>query len=268
MGRFNLLAVDVDGTLLDWSDGDAKMSAACRAALVQAADAGIMVVIATGRSFRQTRLELLAQGLSWGNPIPHFVIALEKFCYRVVNGQAYEDDALAQWNRERAEEARRAMENIALPHTMRWLQALAEAGLTPKRWNIDTGAGWFSLVYDDADQAKRAEGVLQRFIADIPELVTNRNAFIVGFIPRNGTKGKALRFLADMLGILPERVMAIGDSLNDFDMLNGEHGFFPVAVANAEPEIKAAVEKAGGLVTRRPASDGVAEAIEWALQAN
>jgi hydroxymethylpyrimidine pyrophosphatase-like HAD family hydrolase len=67
------------------------------------------------------------------------------------------------------------------------------------------------------------------------------------------------------LGIPPERVMAIGDSLNDMDMLNGEHGFFPVAVANAEAEIKVAVQKAGGLVTRSPTSDGVAEAIAWAI---
>jgi hydroxymethylpyrimidine pyrophosphatase-like HAD family hydrolase len=49
------------------------------------------------------------------------------------------------------------------------------------------------------------------------------------------------------------------------DMLNGEHGFFPVAVANAEAEIKVAVQKAGGLVTRSPTSDGVAEAIRWAI---
>ena len=48
-------------------------------------------------------------------------------------------------------------------------------------------------------------------------------------------------------------------------MLNGEHGFFPVAVANAEPEIKEAVQKAGGIITEKPASDGVAEAIDWAL---
>jgi hydroxymethylpyrimidine pyrophosphatase-like HAD family hydrolase len=70
------------------------------------------------------------------------------------------------------------------------------------------------------------------------------------------------------LGIPAERVMAIGDSINDLDMLNGEHGFFPVAVANAEPEIKEAVKKAGGMVTEKPASDGVAEAIEWALKSD
>jgi hydroxymethylpyrimidine pyrophosphatase-like HAD family hydrolase len=62
--------------------------------------------------------------------------------------------------------------------------------------------------------------------------------------------------------------MAIGDSINDLDMLNGEHGFFPVAVANAEIEVKEAVKKAGGMVTKSPASDGVAEAIEWALGSN
>ncbi|GBD00147.1 Sugar phosphatase YidA [bacterium HR17] len=265
MQRFDLIALDLDSTLLDWRDGEAKVSAACKAALHRAAAAGVQVVIATGRTFRETRLELIAQGLAWGDPVPHFVIAQEKFCYRVVNGKAHEDDALARWNAERAAEAREAIERFVLPNTAQWLQELAAIGLAPRRWVIDTGAGWFSLIYASGDEARQAEKTLQGFIAGMPALIPNRNAFIVGLIPRDGTKGKALRFLAQTLGIAPERVMAIGDSLNDRDMLNGEHGFFPVAVANAEPEIKDVVRAAGGLVTVQPASDGVAEAITWAL---
>ncbi len=265
MRRFDLVAMDLDSTLLDWSDGEAKISNACKAALFAAAKASIVIVVATGRTFRETRLELLAQGLPFGDPIPHFVIAQEKFCYRVVNGRSHEDEALVRWNRQRAEEARRAMEQFVLPNAQRWLWRLTEVGLAPRRWVIDTGAGWFSLTYGTAEEAQKAEGWLREFVADIPALIPNRNAFIVGLIPRDGTKGKALRFLVRALGISPERVMAIGDSLNDMDMLNGEHGFFPVAVANAEAEVKAAVKKVGGLVTTSPASEGVAEAIRWAL---
>jgi len=265
MRKFDLIVMDLDSTLLDWSDGRAKISEVCRQALLKAAERGILVAIATGRTFREVALELEVHGLRFGDPVPHFVIPLEKYCYKVVNGQPVEDEALARWNKERWEEAKRAIEQIVLPRADEWLRRLKEAGLPPTRWVLDTRAGWFSLVYDTVEQAREAEKLLEHLAAPHPELTVNRNFVFVGFIPRNGTKGKAVSFLTEVLRVSPERVMTIGDSINDLDMLNGEHGFFPVAVANAEPEIKEAVLKAGGMVTAQPASDGVAEAIEWAL---
>jgi hypothetical protein len=266
MRKFDLIVMDLDSTLLDWSDGTAKISESCRQALLEAAENGVLVTIATGRTMREVVLELEVHGLKFGEPIPHFVIPLEKYCYKIVNGRPMEDEAMARWNKERWEEAKRAIEEIVLPRANEWLRVLKDADLPPTRWVLDTRAGWFSLVYDTLEKAREAEKLLQSLVAPHPELTVNRNFVFVGFIPRNGTKGKAVRFLAETLGIPAKRVMTIGDSINDLDMLNGEHGFFPVAVANAEPEIKDAVLKAGGIVTTQPASDGVAEAIEWALE--
>ena len=266
MPQFDLIAMDLDSTLLDWSDGQATISEGCKAALQEAAHKGIQIVIATGRTLRELALELQANHLPFGTPVPHFVIALEKYCYRIVNGQPQEDGVLAQWNAERWREARQVVEAIILPHAPEWLRRLAAQGLPPHRWVLDTRAGWFSLVYETVDRAQAAETLLHQLGQPFPELAVNRNAVFVGFIPRHGTKGKALHFLASTLGIPTSRVMAIGDSINDLDMLNGAFGFFPVAVANAEPEIKAAVQRAGGLVVSQPASDGVAEAIAWALR--
>lgn len=265
MGKFELIVMDLDSTLLDWSDGTARISESCRQALLKAAENGIFVAVATGRTLREVALELEVHGLKFGKPVPHFVIPLEKYCYRIVNGQPFEDEAMARWNKERWEEARQTIEQIVLPRAHEWLQLLKGVGLSPTRWVLDTRAGWFSLVYDTVEQAKQAEKLLEQLAVSHPELTVNRNFVFVGFVPRNGTKGKAVRFLAETLNIPTKRVMTIGDSVNDLDMLNGEHGFFPVAVANAEPEIKEAVLKAGGMVTNQPASEGVAEAIEWAL---
>ncbi len=265
MPRFDLIAMDLDSTLLDWNGGRPTISDSCKEALLTAARSGIQLVIATGRILREVVLELETNGLPFGNPVPNFVIALEKYCYRVVNGEPQEDEVLASWNRERWAEARYVTEQIFLPNAADWLRTLTEAGLSPLRWVLDTRAGWLSLVYGDVDHARRVEPFLERFAQPFPEVVLNRNAMFVGLVPRNGTKGKALQFLTNYLGIPQDRVMAIGDSLNDLDMLNGEHGFFPVAVANAEPTIKAVVERAGGLLATQPASDGVAEAVWWAL---
>lgn len=266
MVRFDLIAMDLDGTLLDWRGREAVITGRCKEALFRAVGKGVCLVIATGRGLRETLLELFVQGVGKDMPFPDFLIAQEKFCYQIVDGKAEEKGALTVWNREREKEARWVMEAFVLPHLPGWLKALREEGLSPNRWVVDTGAGWFSLIYDDEGKTQRAEKLLRRLGANIPDLITNRNATVVGFIPRNGTKGKALKFLTENLGIRPERVMAIGDGINDLDMLNGEHGFFPVAVANGEVQIKEAVLKAKGFVTKSAASDGVAEAIEWALQ--
>lgn len=266
MNRIELIVTDLDSTLLDWSDGVSKLSEDCKKALLRAAENGVYIAIATGRTLREITLEFEAHGLKFGNPVPHFAIPLEKYCYRIVNGRAIEDEAMARWNKERMEEARRVVEGIILQRAAEVLGILREKGLSPVRWVLDTRAGWFSFAYETVEKAREAERLFEQLASPFPELAVNRNFLFVGLIPRNGTKGNAVSFLARVLGIRPERVMAIGDSMNDLDMLNGEHGFFPVAVANAEPEVKEAVRKAGGMVTSKPASDGVAEAIEWALK--
>lgn len=265
MNQFDLIVMDLDSTLLTWSNGTSELSENCRRALLRAAQNGIYIAVATGRTLRELALELEKHGLPFNNPVPHFAIPLEKYCYQIVNGKAVEDEAMARWNEERREESRRVVEEIILPRAREVLKLLKDLGLSPTRWVLDTRAGWFSLVYETVEQACQAEKVLEEFAKSLPEVTVNRNFLFVGFIPRNGTKGKAVKFLAEILGIAPERVMTIGDSINDLDMLNGEYGFFPVAVANAEPEIKEVVRKAGGMITAKPASDGVAEAVEWAL---
>lgn len=70
------------------------------------------------------------------------------------------------------------------------------------------------------------------------------------------TKGRALRHLAEEAGIKREEVAAIGDSLNDIDML--EYAGTGVAVANAREEVK----KVAQVITLSNLEDGVAYFIE------
>ncbi|MBE8540042.1 phosphoglycolate phosphatase [Geoglobus acetivorans] len=71
------------------------------------------------------------------------------------------------------------------------------------------------------------------------------------------SKGKALRFIADRLGIDVENFLAIGDSENDIDLL--EAAGVGVAVANADLKLKEIAD----VVTSRPNGDGVVEALEF-----
>lgn len=72
---------------------------------------------------------------------------------------------------------------------------------------------------------------------------------------KNASKGQSLRELADQLGIPQERVMAIGDSGNDIDMV--EYAGLGVAMGNAVP----AVLNVADVVTDSVDNDGVATAI-------
>jgi Cof subfamily protein (haloacid dehalogenase superfamily) len=59
--------------------------------------------------------------------------------------------------------------------------------------------------------------------------------------PIQATKGNGLKFLANYLNMQLENTAAFGDNINDMDMLQSVG--FPVAVANAEDELKRAAWK-------------------------
>jgi hydroxymethylpyrimidine pyrophosphatase-like HAD family hydrolase len=73
---------------------------------------------------------------------------------------------------------------------------------------------------------------------------------------RDASKKNALKSLCADFQILPERVLAIGDSRNDVPMLRWAG--VGVAMGNALPEVKESVR----YVTATNAEDGVALAIE------
>ena len=75
-------------------------------------------------------------------------------------------------------------------------------------------------------------------------------------LPLGASKWRALQFLAASYSIPPQRIMAIGDDLNDLAMIRGAG--LGVAMANAvEP-----VREAADWVTADKDHDGVADAIE------
>jgi Cof subfamily protein (haloacid dehalogenase superfamily) len=76
----------------------------------------------------------------------------------------------------------------------------------------------------------------------------------------DASKWKALRWIAQQRGIQPEEIVAIGDEVNDTEMVR-EAGF-GVAVANALDEVKAAAD----YVTKQAYNRGVEEAIDLAFQ--
>jgi Cof subfamily protein (haloacid dehalogenase superfamily) len=86
--------------------------------------------------------------------------------------------------------------------------------------------------------------------------VTKSYPLFTEIIHPDVSKGRALARLAEQLGIAREEVVAIGDNLNDLDMI--EYAGLGIAMGNGA----AAVKAAAGWVCPTQAEDGVAVAIE------
>ncbi len=83
------------------------------------------------------------------------------------------------------------------------------------------------------------------------------SGFAYHIVDENVSKGKALKFIAENLGIDVENFAAIGDSENDMDLF--EVAGIGIAVANAHLKLKEIAD----IVTSKPDGDGVVEALEF-----
>ncbi|QGU96100.1 Cof-type HAD-IIB family hydrolase [Clostridium bovifaecis] len=75
-------------------------------------------------------------------------------------------------------------------------------------------------------------------------------------LSKDVNKGSSISFLAEILGIKQEEVIAIGDSGNDIDMI--KYAGLGIAMGNAFPEIK----EASDYITYTNEEDGVAHVID------
>ena len=73
-------------------------------------------------------------------------------------------------------------------------------------------------------------------------------------------KGITLKKLSALLKIPSQCVLAMGDSHNDWDMLNCD--FQAATTQNADDETKKLVSGKGGLISAASYSDGVAEVLK------
>lgn len=133
------------------------------------------------------------------------------------------------WNRERYDAPIRTLEEIELP------------------WNKVVMTGPSESVAACADY-------LRANLSEPITMILSEGIFLE-IIGPGVSKGNALRQVAEMLKIDQEHVVAIGDSMNDFEMIRWAG--MGVAVANAEM----AVRQAADLVVASNANYGICECI-------
>jgi len=262
--KVKLIAIDLDDTLLRT---DLTISARAKNAIMSAAQKGISITLATGRMYAsalpfaqelnlnlplityQGALVKYADGrLVYHKPLPQqlarelvrFILPYGYHLNVYMNDELYMD--------KDSPEGRRYVNTSKVPVHL-------EENLVD---NINVDPSKLLIIAEEPQLDVLACEVRNAF-GDIVNITKSKPYFLeIGHV--EASKGLALRDLAESLGYCAGEVMAIGDSWNDFDML--EYAGFSVAMENSMPEIK----KIAKYVTLNNDDDGVAEAIErWAL---
>ena len=287
-----MIAIDIDGTLLPSSS--ATISHRNRKALLAAEAAGVILVIATGR--RQTYAQPVVNQIGLGPT--NVMLSSNGAVVRSFAGHLIERTLLAAETARQLcgalrpfgqtmvftfdhEDAHAAdglvVEDISALQRMvgKWVDAnrpyLAE--IAPLERAFDDGkqpiqgmlCGPVGLVRKA--EAALAASSLSRELEFHRTEYAERDLGILDLLPPGCSKGTALARLASAHGFQPEEVMAIGDNLNDTDML--DYAGHPRLMRNASADMLTMAATRGWTVTETSNDeDGVAAAIEAALAAN
>ena len=265
-----LIAIDVDGTLLDTRG---QMPQANIGAIHDAVRAGIHVALVTGRSYPFAR--------PIADPLPASIMLIvsngavergmdgsrvarrlldRKIARAVLDStRPYRESAALVFDRD--------ADRQVMFETMDWEHPGRKAYWARNQSLIAQSVPLEGALVEDAIQVMFNGGVemmrslhcalhaeANGFAVSLTEYV-HRDFSLIDVTAPTATKGRALAWRAAQLGLSREEVMAIGDNFNDVEML--EFAGLPVVMANAVDGLK----QRGWVITGDNESAGVAEAI-------
>lgn len=202
-------------------------------------------VVATGRR-REEQVEFYRQ---W-ELRPDYYIARERFIH-TGGGNGDPPGPFADWNRrlrDRSERVERE-EEVWKPRLRAWME----------RHGIEAELKQYYAIMNRVEHSIQADLFLREILPE--DRKPMRNQQFVGVVPEEVGKGRCLRRLADHENWRPAEVLAVGDSGNDRDMLDGRYDFHSAAVENAEDEIKDRVRENDGLVLPHPSGEAVVKLL-------
>lgn len=252
MSDVRLIATDLDGTLLDPSG---RIAASEADAVRAASEAGIVVVVATGRPLRWLHvLEPIADA----DPLvvaSNGAVVYDLHADEVVRSHALPRDLIGTL----AEDLRSGLPGLlfALEEGHRfsteasWSHTLPDGSRTPAQEETVTArAAWpdvlasagdvvkFLALHPDADPddlLARADAIVAGRAEVTHSVVTGRRALLE--ISASGiSKAATIAELAAERGIAPAQVAAFGDMPNDLAML--EYAGMPFVMANGHPALR------------------------------
>lgn len=272
-----LLAIDIDGTLVNSRD---ELTDVTRNALIRAADAGIKLVLATGRRYRRA-LPLVeplginapvvtASGALIKRPLDHVTMYraeldpdLLRRLLSILRAAGYEAVLYAD-TFDQGYDFFCAREDVEQPELADFL-----------RLNAGCQRVWPTLMTDPPPEifAGFAIGTRDEMLALHKELQAQlpgrlythvlRSPRYLGYMceiaPAGVTKWSGIQRLAAEWGISADEICAVGDDVNDIPMIAAAG--LGVAMGNALDQVKAAADR----VAPTHDEDGLATVVEWVL---
>ncbi|MFZ7101309.1 MAG: Cof-type HAD-IIB family hydrolase [Peptococcaceae bacterium] len=257
--EYKLIAIDLDDTLLR---NDLIISTRAKNAIRESIAQGTLVTFATGRMYRSA----LPYALDLKLDLP--LITYQGALVRYADGRTV-------YHRPLPLETAREVINFAKPAGLHinaylndelYMEKATEWGTNysaivkvPVNY-IHLPAGLHSdptkiLIIGESNRLDQLSPSLQEHFGETINITKSKDHFLEISHPV-ATKGNALKELALSLDIPREQVIAIGDNMNDLDMI--KFAGCGVAMGNAVEPLKQAAD----IVTRTNDDDGVAEIIE------
>ncbi|MFE5323954.1 Cof-type HAD-IIB family hydrolase [Paenibacillus sp. NPDC056579] len=241
MGKYKLIALDMDGTFLT---EEKTVSAENRKAIEAAAAAGVTVMFATGRGIPNVMPYVEELGLQ--SPIV------------TVNGSEVWSAPKQLHSRTFLEpELVKSMREIAQKYDT-WYWAYAVNGIYNKeRWTTESleTEQWLKFGYYYEDEVS-LKAIHDQLVSWGQLEITNSHPCNIELNPKGVSKASGLHVVCGLLGIDMSQVIAMGDSLNDVSMIR-EAGL-GVAMGNAQDAVKSLAD----VVTGTNEEHGVAQIIE------
>ena len=276
MNRIQLLAVDLDGTLVTAED---EISAPTRAALHRLREVGVELAIATGRRYRNTQKAIGSLGL----PVP--AVCLGGALLKGADGstlhaqvlEASEFRAVASLFRERghAVVAQRDSEqggsDFVVDESVAWNFPTRDyfernEEFAERAGNLAEEEREDVLVvgaFGELGELRELERELHRVHSGAFSAYVMPGFFNEGYycevVPSRVSKWAGLERLAGLLGVSRAEICAVGDEENDLSMISG--AAMGVAMGNACEELKQAAD----WVTGRHDEDGLVGVVERIL---
>ena len=263
--RFDLIVMDLDGTLLD---NHSKVTPRTRAALERADAAGVAIAVATGRSYALARY--FTDGLPLSGPqityngavvvdsetgLPTFLQAVPAIWVEPVLAFLrehgifpcyYTDDTIYV-------EGRAPLERALVPADFPKQPVVVKDLLSLRHLPCLKIVG---VATPEEISALRpfAEAAFGEHL-----YVTRTASVLLEFLHPDVSKGAALREAMAYLGLDPARVIAFGDGHNDIDLLQAAGT--GVAMANAAEEVRIQAD----IVAPSNTEDGIAKVLDEML---
>ncbi len=267
---FRLVALDIDGTILD-SRG--AVGPRIKAAVRRAREAGVTVVLATGRRFRAAQPVAEELGIRGPLVLNNGALVIGDDGQEVLYHRPLQPGAAARTVRLLEEQG---LAPVLYRHTTAgpdvfyrrptedpWFKRLQNRPDVLRQVN-DLGDSCHPgpdkiLVWEEQDRLHQLEAQLRGALGQSVRVyvsLDDHNHAMLEVVHGSCSKAGGVRRVAARMGVSRRQVVAVGDHLNDLDLIR--YAGLGVAMGNAREEVKASAR----LVTGTNDEEGAADVLE------